>query len=348
MGMVASRVGGRATWALVAFGLLGAGVLLWPRTGRSQTTPHDQAKHATATKSAGDEAIADQVRQLKDQVEKLEAALSQGQGGGQQSAMGHGQGMGMGATTGGGTRTGDGVRVAAQYQDCFRCHQTRPSGPLPPSHLERPTSMSLGAMGRGSGMVVKGDRSTGMGMMSGGAGGMGMMDDDEMMGKKSPGGMGGRQGKGMMDDDEMMGVGAMGKAKGMGMGKMKMPSSLPGFPGASHLYHIGADGFFLNHDVHITLAADQQKKLNRIKEKALLGDSSCGRKIEEAEQELWELTSSDTPDAEAVEAKVREIEKLRGDHRLAFIRAVGEAAEQLTEEQRQVLVGAGAAPAAKP
>ena len=67
------------------------------------------------------------------------------------------------------------------------------------------------------------------------------------------------------------------------------------------------------------------------------------QKVEEAEQELWELTASDTPDADAVESKVREIEKLRGDQRLQFIRAVGEAAKVLSEEQRQVLVGAAGA-----
>jgi Spy/CpxP family protein refolding chaperone len=69
----------------------------------------------------------------------------------------------------------------------------------------------------------------------------------------------------------------------------------------------------------------------------------CERKVEEAEQELWELTASDTPDAAAIEAKVREIEKLRGDQRMAFIRAVGEAAKQLTDEQRRALVGVAAA-----
>ena len=33
---------------------------------------------------------------------------------------------------------------------------------------------------------------------------------------------------------------------------MSMPSALPGFPGQSHLYHIGATGFFLDHPEHIT------------------------------------------------------------------------------------------------
>jgi len=137
-----------------------------------------------------------------------------------------------------------------------------------------------------------------------------------------------------------MGMGAMGKAKRMGMSNMKTATSLPGFPGISHLYHIGAEGFFLNHQEHITLSADQRKKLNQIKQKALLGGSSCERKAEEAEQELWELTASDAPDAAAIEAKVREIEKHQGDQRLSFIRAVGEAAKVLTDKQRAALTDA--------
>jgi len=61
--------------------------------------------------------------------------------------------------------------------------------------------------------------------------------------------------------------------------------------------------------------------------------------VEAAEQELWQLTSADAPEASPIEAKVRETEKILGDKRIAFIRAVGEAASVLTNEQRQRLVG---------
>jgi Spy/CpxP family protein refolding chaperone len=121
--------------------------------------------------------------------------------------------------------------------------------------------------------------------------------------------------------------------------KMKMASALPGFPGASHIYHIGATDFFLDHPEHITLTAEQQRKLNGAKQKALTAKASAQRKIDEAEQQLWELTAADEPDAAQVQAKVQEIEKLRGEQRLAFIRAVGEAAKTLTDEQRQALLG---------
>jgi hypothetical protein len=183
--------------------------------------------------------------------------------------------------------------------------------------------MGMG-MGGKSGMGGMGMMGGGMAGMEGMGGGMGMMDMDmmEMMG--------------------MMGMGSMGQQgmKGMGgMGKMKMTAALPGFPGASHIYHIGATGFFLDHPEHIKLTGKQQTELNHLKEKALLNKTSTQRKIDEAEQELWTLTGSDQPDAVKIEAKIREIEKLRGDQRLAFIRAVGEAAKVLTDEQRQTLMG---------
>ena len=212
--------------------------------------------------------------------------------------------------------------------------------------------MGMGMMGGGQGS------GGGMGMMDHvgmmGMGGMGMMEGMGMgmtagSGMGMAGGKGGQgMGMGMMDDMDMgtMGMGAMGRTRGMA--GMAMGSALPGVPGMSHLYHIGADGFFLNHVEHITLSADQRKRLNRIKQKALLDGSSCGRKVDEAEQELWELTASDSPDAAAIEAKVREIEKLRGDRRLAFIRAVGEAAKVLTDDQRRTLVGTAMESSSRP
>lgn len=141
------------------------------------------------------------------------------------------------------------------------------------------------------------------------------------------------------------------------MRNMAPTTSLPGFPGASRLYHVGATSFFLDHPQHITLSTEQQTSLNRIKEKALLDRATADRRIEEAEQQLWTLTAAASPDAAKIEAKVREIEKMRGDQRLAFIRAVGEAGKVLTADQRAAVLGTkppakqatgNAAPAAKP
>lgn len=175
-----------------------------------------------------------------------------------------------------------------------------------------------GMMGKGMGKKV----GMGMASMSGQRmSGMGMMSDK----------------KGMMSNRGMSGMAMMGQMKGMG--QMQMPSALPGFAGASHIYHIGATSFFLDHSQHITLTQEQQVKLNQIKEKVLLGQATFDRWISQAEQELWVLTSSDTPAAAKIETKIREIEKLRSDKRIAYIRAVGEAARVLTDEQRQSLVG---------
>ena len=142
------------------------------------------------------------------------------------------------------------------------------------------------------------------------------------------------------------GMNAMGRVKDLtGGGK--------GTEVASHLFHAGATDFFLDHTQHITLSAEQQKRLNQIKEQALLDKASANRKVQEAEQQLWKSTSADRPDVEEIETKVRQVEQLRADQRIGFIRAVDQAAKVLTEEQTKILLGTAASvmpdmPAAKP
>ena len=138
------------------------------------------------------------------------------------------------------------------------------------------------------------------------------------------------------------GMGAM--ASRPGMAGMSGPSSaMPGQPGASHLLHMGSTGFFLNHSQHITLTADQRSRLNRLKEKAMLGQASEQRKIDQVEQELYTLTGADEPDNAGIQAKLGEIERLRAEQRMNFIRAVGEASNVLTHDQHQALMGTMAA-----
>jgi Spy/CpxP family protein refolding chaperone len=134
-------------------------------------------------------------------------------------------------------------------------------------------------------------------------------------------------------------MGGMSPTAG-GMAPMTGPSSaMPGQAGASHLYHIGSNGFFLNHSQHITLTADQRLALNRLKERATLDRASEQRKIDQGEQELYTLTGADQVDSAKVQAKVGEIEKLRGDQRMTFIRLVGDATNVLTHEQHLALMG---------
>ena len=204
--------------------------------------------------------------------------------------------------------------------------------------------------------------------------GMGMMDDKKEMGMPAgqgamPMGMRGEMGEmgamppaasapaaamGMCCMGEMGEMGAMpptgnaamsGKpAAAGGMASMSGPSSaMPGQAGASHLYHVGSTGFFLNHSQHVTLTADQKLGLNRLKEKAMLDRASGQRQIAQAEQELYSLTGAEQVDNAKVQAKVGEIEKQRGEQRMNFIRAVGEASAMLTNDQRQALMGTMAA-----
>ncbi len=188
----------------------------------------------------------------------------------------------------------------------------------------------------------------------------GMMGGMDMMSKPGMAGMGDKKMKGKMKDDAMpmaqeSGAQMMAPSNADMMGKMRPPmqrdtakmaarSALPGFPGASHLYHVGATDFFLDHPQHIGLTAAQQDSLNTIKEKALLDKANAERRIDDAEQELWTLTSLASPDAARIEAKVRQIEQGRAEQRLAYIRAVGEAAKVLSTEQQQAVLGAMSIP----
>ena len=343
-----------------------------PVTAMGQNAPpdHDHAAHTAATTAPAGLSLADQVAELKGKVAKLEAALHQGH---KQSASGTGGGaasmapgkqptgqMGMG-TSGRSAMTGTEKGAMGGMSSVSPAQAGGTTGGMDGDQnmmgmmrqMMGKMDQVMGRMGMmdmnmgGSGNMASMPSQRGMS-----GGGMGMMDDDMMMGRmgggKQPmgrmqamsggggsGGMGGMagggMGKGMMDGDMMM--------MGMPPAPAMAASALPGFPGASHLYHIGADDFFLNHDQHMTLSTQQRSDLTRAREQALLEKATADRKISEAEQELWTLTAADQPDAAKIEAKVREVEKLRGDQRLGFIRAVGEAAKVLTEEQRKSLLG---------
>lgn len=239
---------------------------------------------------------------------------------------------------------------------------------------KKPMGMPGMGMGAGKGMPMMGDK-------AGTGGGMGAMPPSKKpmsAGKPMPmmgheGEMGAMPANASMQDDQgemggmpsaaspaaamgmccMGGMGGMSGDKGAaqpagGMAGMSGPSSaMPAQPGASHLYHIGSTGFFLNHPQHITLSQDQRMALNRLKEKAMLERASVQRRIDQGEQELYTLTGADQPDSSTIQAKVSEIEKLRGDQRMSFIRAVGEATNVLTHDQHLALMGTMAAASKK-
>lgn len=309
----------------------------------------DHERHADDAQ-ATDSSLSDQLRALQTKVAALEAALKQNHQGASPDPSAH-------ATH---------SAHPADRASAMRNADQSPSGMK--MGAKRGGQMGMGKKGMGTddvagemdGMGTNKKPAGGMSAMGGGKAGMGgstmgMMDqqmmqmmqmmqqmmDMKMMGK----GMGsdipemkGMQTPGMKGME--MGKKGMEMMGGKGMAGMQTPSALPGFPGTSHIYHTGATGFFLDHAEHITLTTEQQTALNQAKEKGLLEQSSFQGKIDDAEQELWTLTASDQPEAKNIEAKVREIEKLRSDQRLAFIRSVGKAAKVLTPEQREMLVGA--------
>jgi len=217
--------------------------------------------------------------------------------------------------------------------------------------------------------TMRNDREMGMmkgqgkGMMKGQGKEMMKGQGKEMMGRKRMGMMGNMKPT-TSDDQESTGqkrrMGMMGHkpkgmkgGKGMGMSMMaRMKGShressdfvLPPFAGTPEIYHIGSAEFFLDLAEKIDLTADQRDSLEKVKTKSLADASKVQAKIDEAEQQLWDLTGSDKPDGAKIQTKIREIARLEGDRRLAFIRAVGEAAKALTNEQRELLSAAEAAP----
>ena len=270
--------------------------------------------------------LVNQVAQLRAQVAQLQSAIAQGH-----SAQQPGQG------SAGATRKGMKNKPMGQGMQ-GQMGTGQMGGGQPPSRPSVPGGMS-GMSGAGAGGGMMGDDMDMMGGMSGGGTGGGMMPMDQMMmGGMGGGGMGAAGGGGAMPMmDKMMSMGMSRMGGGMNTGDAM--SSLPGFPGASHIYHLGATGFFLDHATHITLTVEQQKQLGEIKEKALADQATLERKIEQGEQDLWNLTASDQPDATMIEAKAGEIEKSRSQQRVEFIRAVGRAAQVLTDDQRKQLTG---------
>jgi Spy/CpxP family protein refolding chaperone len=309
-----------------SFGILLGAVLLIlglqsHGTIAAQDNPDKDKDHSQhQNKPSGDQNLATQIAELRAKVERLQAAV-------EKSNPGTPPGLdGMGAMKGKGMGEMQHKGTSAMQDKDMGAMQDKGTGTMQDKGMDMTSGKGAGPMegmdSKKGGMKGMDSKTGGMEAMKGAASGMSM--------------------EGAEDGMDMMGmigtgVSAIGGMKGMG--KIKMASALPGLPGASHLYHIGATGYFLDHPETLALSTEQQSALNGIKEKALLGQFTMQRKIESGEQELWELTAAGEPDAGKIEAKVREIEKLRGDPRLLFIRAVGEAAKVLTDDQRRALLG---------
>jgi Spy/CpxP family protein refolding chaperone len=202
-------------------------------------------------------------------------------------------------------------------------HETGPGKKIsskPAMKMGRSPNNGMGMMDGKSEMSMP----PGKGAITAGSTAMGMKDDQGGMGGMSPGGTAAMSAK---------------PSPAGGMATMSGTSyATPGQAGP-HLYHIGSNGFFLNHSRHISLTQDQSRTLKQIKEKAMLNRASEQRRIHQAEQELYEITGASQPDETRIEAKIVEIEKLRADGRTGFIRAVADASSVLTPQQRMALLG---------
>ncbi len=141
----------------------------------------------------------------------------------------------------------------------------------------------------------------------------------------------------MMGMMKHSGMGSRGMRRGQ-MAVVIAHSTVPGIPGASHLYHIGAKGFFLNHAERIALSDEQKQELNRIRERAVLERAKRRAEIKSMELDVWQLTGLDKPNMSDIEAKIRSLEKARSDTRLNYLREVERAVNALTEQQRKLLL----------
>lgn len=180
------------------------------------------------------------------------------------------------------------------------------------------------SMGQGHDM---GGKSTGKAKDHHMGGGSGEKNDDMPM--KSHGEMPSGAKKEMPD--------SMGDERMKGKPAMPVQSTMEE-SGPPALLHIGAKGFFLDVPQTFTPRADQAKMLTDIKERTTMDMMDVDKNIQRAEQQLWKLTASDHPDLAEIETKTREVEKLRADQRIAFIRAVSEAASLLTAKQKEILI----------
>lgn len=91
----------------------------------------------------------------------------------------------------------------------------------------------------------------------------------------------------------------------------------------------------LRHRDKLELTADQVRHLERLKSEFEKESIRKEADLRVAEMDLKALRDAQSVDLVKVEAKVREIERLRGDLRLARIRTVEKGKEQLTAEQRR-------------
>tara|TARA_R110001592_G_scaffold43362_1_gene140537 strand:+ start:18008 stop:18712 length:705 start_codon:yes stop_codon:yes gene_type:complete len=130
----------------------------------------------------------------------------------------------------------------------------------------------------------------------------------------------------------MMGQRPMSQAK-----SMQTTDSLPGYPQAAHLYHLGAAEFFLDHTEQLSLSSQQTESLTVIKNEWGAYQEKVNVQIADLEQALWQATAQGQPDLEGIRKIIADIEALTAQLRLTFITRVGKAVTVLRAEQAALL-----------
>jgi hypothetical protein len=95
--------------------------------------------------------------------------------------------------------------------------------------------------------------------------------------------------------------------------------------------------FMLRNREKLDLSAAQVKNLEQLRNDFQKESIRKDADLRVAEMDLSNLLNGEKADMAKVEAKVREIERMRGDLRIARIRTIEKGKEQLTAEQRKKL-----------
>ena len=106
--------------------------------------------------------------------------------------------------------------------------------------------------------------------------------------------------------------------------------------------------FMLDHRAELELTPAQVQELERIRSDFQKEAIKLDADQRVAEMDLAELLRADPMDLARVEAKIREVERLKADFRVGRVRAIERGKAQLTAEQRAKLATMLGEPAAPP
>jgi Spy/CpxP family protein refolding chaperone len=93
----------------------------------------------------------------------------------------------------------------------------------------------------------------------------------------------------------------------------------------------------LKHREELKLSPEQVQKLEDVRNEFERNARNKDDELRRAERELDDLQKSDSVDLKQAESKVRQVERLRADQRLARLRAVEQGKSILSQEQRDRL-----------